>query len=69
MPKDKMSLAFCLHEIAHNITQYGEFGIRIGLSRIDFVCDGYEVTDWNGKHTHHADLVDAIGKFIEVQPK
>lgn len=69
MEKNSVSLAFCLHEIAHNITQRGQFGIRIGLSRLDFVCDGYEVIDWNNNRTHHVDLVDAIGKFIEVQPK
>ena len=64
--KDKITLAFCLHEIAHNITQDSFFGIRIGLSTLTFECDGYDVIDWNGKRTHHVDLIEAIGKFIEV---
>ena len=67
MEKNKLTLAFCLHEIAHNITQYSSFGMRIGKSSIAFMCDGYEVIDWNGNRSHHVDLIDAIGKFIEVQ--
>ena len=66
MQKDKISLAYCLHEIANNITQYGFFGIRIGLTRLTFECDGYNVFDQDGKHKHYTDLADAIGGFIEI---
>lgn len=64
--KDELTLEFCLREIADNITNYKQFGLRIGLSRLDFMCEGYEVLDWFGHRTYHVDLVDAIGKFIEV---
>ena len=67
MQQNDLTFAFCLHEIAHNISEHNTFGMRIGKSCLSFVSEEeYEVIDWNGNHSYHTDLADAIRRFIKV---
>ena len=59
--------AWVLHALAEEIEKYNCYGVRIGLTRLSFVGNEYEVMDWDGNKTRFCDLSDAIVKFINVQ--
>ena len=73
MSKKELTIPFCLREIANNMEKDGTFGMRIGMSRLDFVDvaldensgrNSYEVIDWHGNRFFFSDLMEAICKFI-----
>jgi len=64
--KDAKCLSFCLREIANNIDKTGFHGMRIGACVLTFEFGGYDVTAWDGTKNRYADLVDAIGRFIDA---
>ena len=56
----KLDRAFCISEIEKN-----DYSMRIGACGLSFLCDGtIDVWDWNGNHTIHTDVLDAIDTFI-----
>ncbi len=80
MKNQKLTPEFCLREIANNMAQNDGYGyIRIGRSLLHFVdvaleadCLGdniYEVIDWDDNKYQYNDLLQAVFKFIAVQPK
>ena len=72
MQKDKLTLAFCLHEIAHNIEDGHGICVRIGPVLLDCVYNEdnerneYCVHDKNGRKEYFADLAEAINHFMAV---
>ena len=66
MKSEKLSVAFCLREIADNIEKYNCYGMRIGISKLSFCGNEYEVTNWRSVTTRYSDLMEAICAFIEV---
>lgn len=75
--KNKLTLEFCLRELANNISD-GHYGIKLGWSGLYFedvaldvdsvAKNVYKVIDWNDNAYLFTDLIQAIYKFIEVQP-
>jgi len=64
---EKLTLSFCLREIANNIDA-GSLYLRIGHYLLDYdpVCNEYVVHDKNGEKTQFVDLIEAINYFMGV---
>ena len=64
---DKLTVSFCLHEIARNHKERGCFAMRIGCSVITEYGDTWLVIDWHNNKVYfpNRNLQSAIEHFIK----